>query len=110
MIQVRALAERLMIAVASGSAGRSWSSLARMSAFGGKADMRTSSVRHKIFPMLRLPEQPFLQPTSTARHAFCSSLLRGAPTATCGVRIALGKAPAAVSTSTFLPLGWESYI
>ena len=34
----------------------------------------------------------------------------GTPTATGGVRIALGKAPAAVSTSTFLPLGWETFL
>jgi hypothetical protein len=32
----------------------------------------------------------------------------GAPTATGGVRIAIGKAPAANANSTYLPLGWET--
>ena len=34
----------------------------------------------------------------------------GIPTATNGVRIALGKGPAAASTSTYLPVGWPEYI
>jgi hypothetical protein len=34
----------------------------------------------------------------------------GIPTATNGVRIAVGKAPAAVSTSTYLPVAWPLYI
>jgi hypothetical protein len=48
-------------------------------------------------------------PASGPRHAFASLCFRHS-TATGDVRIALGKAPAARSTSTYLPLGWESYI
>src|SRR5262245_55785392 len=34
----------------------------------------------------------------------------GIPTATNGVRIAVGKGPVAGATSTYLPVGWPEYI
>jgi hypothetical protein len=45
--------------------------------------------------------------TQTRWLYLCAS---GIPTATNGVRIAVGKAPAAVSTSAYLPVAWPLYI
>jgi hypothetical protein len=54
--------------------------------------------------------------TAVSRGGFASTtrflrlVASGVPTATNGVRYAIGKAPAAVSTSTFLPINWVEYV
>lgn len=51
---------------------------------------------------------------STTGFASTTQFLRlvanGAPTATNGVRYAIGKGPAATATSTYLPLNWVEYV
>jgi hypothetical protein len=46
----------------------------------------------------------------SAQTQFLRLVANGAPTATNGVRYAIGKAPAATATSTFLPINWVEYV
>jgi hypothetical protein len=46
----------------------------------------------------------------SAQTQFLRLVASGVPSATNGVRYAIGKAPAATATSSFLPINWVEYV